>query len=81
MYVFPHPRPLRSSLQLTTTDNANQKEKLEVELKKEIKKLQRMRDQVKTWASNNEIKDKTPLLDYRKRIERRMEQFKALGAH
>jgi len=31
------------------TDNANQKEKFESDLKKEIKKLQRLRDQIKTW--------------------------------
>ena len=67
-------------MQLATTDHASQKDKYELELKKEIKKLQRMRDQVKTWASNSEIKDKTALLGARKNVERRMEQFKALGA-
>ena len=38
----------------------NQKEKYEVDLKKEIKKLQRYRDQVKTWLSNNDIKEILP---------------------
>jgi hypothetical protein len=37
-----------------------------VDLKKEIKKLQRFRDQVKTWASSSEVKNKQPLLDARK---------------
>jgi CCR4-NOT transcription complex subunit 3 len=32
------------------TDNANLKEKLEAELKKEIKKLQRLREQIKGWC-------------------------------
>ena len=49
--------------------NATQKEKLEGDLKKEIKKLQRYRDQIKTWLSSNEIKDKKALLDNRKLIE------------
>eukprot|EP00947_MAST-08B_sp_MAST-8B-sp1_P003796 g3796.t1 len=44
----------------------NQKEKYEGDLKKEIKKLQRFRDQVKTWIANNDIKDKKNLLDARK---------------
>jgi len=46
-----------------------QKEKLEDNLKKEIKKLQRLRDQIKTWAASNDIKDKGPLLEKRKAIE------------
>lgn len=51
------------------TGNPSQKEKLEDQLKKEIKKLQRSRDQIKTWAAMSEIKDKKPLLDNRKLIE------------
>ncbi|GAB2265422.1 hypothetical protein Dimus_000479 [Dionaea muscipula] len=65
------------------TDNANQKEKFEADLKKEIKKLQRYRDQIKTWIQSSEIKDKKVgasyehvLLDARKQIEREMERFK-----
>ena len=49
--------------------NAAQKEKLEDNLKKEIKKLQRLRDQIKTWHASNEIKDKNPLMEKRKLIE------------
>ena len=37
-------------LQVYDTDNMNQKEKYEGDLKKEIKKLQRYRDQIKTWC-------------------------------
>jgi CCR4-NOT transcription complex subunit 3 len=48
----------------------NQKEKYETELKKEIKKLQRLREQIKTWQSSNEIKDKKPLLEARTHIEK-----------
>lgn len=51
------------------TGNASQKEKLEDALKREIKKLQRHRDQIKTWAAGNEVKDKKPLLEQRKAIE------------
>ncbi|CAN8300462.1 unnamed protein product [Cochlearia groenlandica] len=65
------------------TDNVNQKEKFEADLKKEIKKLQRSRDQIKTWIQSSEIKDKKvsaayeqALVDARKLIEREMERFK-----
>ncbi|KAI9818659.1 MAG: general negative regulator of transcription subunit 5 [Phylliscum demangeonii] len=58
--------------------NPSQKEKLEDALKREIKKLQRQRDQIKTWAASNEIKDKKPLLEQRKLIETQMEKFKAV---
>ncbi|CAI5469894.1 unnamed protein product [Closterium sp. Yama58-4] len=58
------------------TENLNQKEKFEADLKKEIKKLQRYRDQIKTWIQSSEIKDKKALLDARKLIEREMERFK-----
>lgn len=54
---------------LQQSTNPAQKEKLEDALKKEIKKLQRSRDQIKAWAASNEIKDKKPLLDQRKLIE------------
>jgi hypothetical protein len=49
--------------------NQAQKEKLEDQLKREIKKLQRLRDQIKTWAASNDIKDKAPLLEQRRLIE------------
>ena len=52
-----------------TSGNASQKDKLEDALKKEIKKLQRSRDKIKGWASQNDIKDKKPLMDKRKNIE------------
>ena len=54
---------------LQQSNNASQKDKLEDALKREIKKLQRLRDQIKTWATGNEIKDKKPLMDNRKAIE------------
>ncbi|KAI5716456.1 hypothetical protein M8J76_006733 [Diaphorina citri] len=58
--------------------NSNQKEKYEADLKKEIKKLQRLRDQIKSWIASAEIKDKSTLLDYRKLIETQMERFKVV---
>jgi CCR4-NOT transcription complex subunit 3 len=54
---------------ITPSSQTSQKEKLEQDLKKEIKKLQRHRDQVKTWAARDDIKDKKPLVDARKAIE------------
>lgn len=61
---------------LHSATNTNQKDKYESDLKKEIKKLQRLRDQIKTWAASNEIKDKDQLLQYRRLIEQQMEKFK-----
>ncbi|WQF88782.1 Putative CCR4-Not complex component, Not domain, CCR4-NOT complex subunit 2/3/5 domain superfamily [Colletotrichum destructivum] len=60
------------------SNNISQKEKLEDNLKREIKKLQRQRDQIKTWAASNDIKDKAPLLEHRRLIETQMEKFKAV---
>jgi CCR4-NOT transcription complex subunit 3 len=59
-----------------TAEQQNQKEKYEMDLKKEIKKLQRLRDQIKTWISSSDVKDKDPLIEARKLIETKMEQFK-----
>lgn len=59
------------------SSNHSQKEKLEQDLKREIKKLQRLRDQIKTWMGSNDIKDKKVLVDQRKLIETEMERFKA----
>lgn len=54
---------------LMASTNATQKDKLETDLKTQIKKLQRLRDQIKTWLTSNDVKDKTQLLDNRKLIE------------
>ncbi|CAE6506129.1 unnamed protein product [Rhizoctonia solani] len=62
---------------MQASTNQTQKEKLETDLKTQIKKLQRLRDQIKTWVASNEIKDKTHLLENRKLIETQMEKFKA----
>ena len=51
------------------SNNPAQKEKLEDQLKREIKKLQRLRDQIKTWAASNDVKDKDRLMENRKLIE------------
>lgn len=37
---------------------------------------QRHRDSIKGWLQSNDIKDKTILLEVRRRIESKMEQFK-----
>lgn len=54
---------------MQNSTNQTQKEKLETDLKTQIKKLQRLRDQIKAWVANNDIKDKSALLDNRKLIE------------
>ena len=54
---------------LNHATNTTQKDKLENDLKTQIKKLQRMRDQIKAWLGSNEIKDKSALLEFRKLIE------------
>lgn len=54
---------------MQASQNQTQKEKMESDLKTQIKKLQRLRDQIKTWQQNNDIKDKKALLDNRKLIE------------
>jgi len=58
------------------TESQSQREKYEADLKKEIKKLQRLRDQIKTWIAGSDIKDKTALMEARKNIEKEMERFK-----
>jgi CCR4-NOT transcription complex subunit 3 len=59
-----------------SAEQQNQKEKYEMDLKKEIKKLQRLRDQIKSWIGSSDVKDKEPLLEARRLIETKMEQFK-----
>ncbi|KAM6495663.1 Not1 N-terminal domain, CCR4-Not complex component domain containing protein [Amanita muscaria] len=62
---------------MQASTNQTQKEKLELDLKTQIKKLQRQRDQIKTWVASNDIKDKSQLLENRRLIETQMEKFKA----
>jgi len=45
------------------------REKFEVELKREIKKLQRIRDMMRSANNNPDLKEKARYLDARKRIE------------
>ncbi|KAM7540779.1 hypothetical protein Aperf_G00000037363 [Anoplocephala perfoliata] len=60
------------------SNSQTQKEKYESDLKKEIKRLQRYRDQIKTWCTSNEIKDKRQLEEARRLIEQDMERFKVI---
>jgi CCR4-NOT transcription complex subunit 3 len=50
--------------------NQTQREKQELELKKEIKKLQRLRETIRSWISGNEVKDKKKLSELRRIIEK-----------
>jgi len=63
---------------LDEVTNENQREKIQNELKKEIKKLQRLREQVKNWQGSSDIKEKEKLNQYRRLIEQRMETFKGI---
>lgn len=65
--------------QSTDPENTSYREKLESDLKREIKKLQKHRDQIKTWLSKEDVKDKQSiLLENRKMIENGMERFKSV---
>lgn len=58
---------------------SSQRDKLENDLKKELKKLQRLRDQLKQWLGDSSIKlDKNMLQENRTKIEHAMDQFKEL---
>lgn len=60
-------------------DNQSYREKLESDLKREIKKLQKHREHIKSWLSKDDIKDKQSiLLENRKLIENGMERFKSV---
>lgn len=62
-----------------SASNSNLKEKYEGDLKKEIKKLQRLRDQIKTWLAGSEVKtQRSVLTDNRRLIEVQMERFKVI---
>ncbi|CCA74013.1 related to NOT3-general negative regulator of transcription, subunit 3 [Serendipita indica DSM 11827] len=63
---------------MNAAGTAAQKEKLEADLKTQIKKLQRLRDQLKTWQTGTDVKDKTPIIDHRRLIEVQMEKFKMI---
>lgn len=57
----------------------SQREKLEGDLKKEIKKLQKFRDQIKTWQLNDSIEAAIAphkLQEHRKMVEEAMECYK-----
>mmetsp|Transcript_4343 Transcript_4343/g.4776 ORF Transcript_4343/g.4776 Transcript_4343/m.4776 type:complete len:514 (+) Transcript_4343:119-1660(+) len=57
--------------------SANTRVKQESNLKRDIKKLQRMRDQLKLWISSGDVRNKTPLQEAKKLIERQMEKYRA----
>ena len=47
-------------------------------MKREIKKLQKLREQIKVWQTQNEVKDKDKLLEYRRLVETAMEKYKVV---
>lgn len=65
--------------QATDSSNTSYREKLEADLKREIKKLQKHREQIKTWLSKEDVKDKQHvLMENRRLIENGMERFKSV---
>ncbi|AGO12891.1 AaceriADL364Cp [[Ashbya] aceris (nom. inval.)] len=65
--------------QATESDNQSYREKLESDLKREIKKLQKHREQIKSWLSKDDVKEKNALLmENRRLIENGMERFKSV---
>ncbi|SMN20377.1 similar to Saccharomyces cerevisiae YPR072W NOT5 Subunit of the CCR4-NOT complex [Maudiozyma saulgeensis] len=65
--------------QITDPQNTSYREKLESDLKREIKKLQKHREQIKTWISKEDVKDKASiLLEHRRLVENDMERFKTI---
>ncbi|KPI90013.1 hypothetical protein ABL78_0873 [Leptomonas seymouri] len=63
---------------LENAPNASAKERLEGDLKRELKKLQRHREAMKGFMQNDDYKEKTKMQQSRKRIEERMETFRAI---
>lgn len=63
---------------LGNAPNASAKERLEGDLKRELKKLQRHREAMKAFMQNDDYKEKTRMQQSRKRIEERMESFRAI---
>lgn len=57
---------ISDGIQVHSANGQSLKEKYEGDLKKEIKKLQRLRDQIKSWLGSSDIKDKTTLTEARK---------------
>ena len=57
-----------------TDPNTTNTSKYEGELKKEIKKLQRLRDQIKGWLGGGEVRDKDSLTQARKLIESKVSE-------
>ncbi|EKE38339.1 hypothetical protein ENUP19_0297G0038 [Entamoeba nuttalli] len=62
---------------LDETEGGHQHEKIEADLKKSLKKLQKCREQIKGWLQT-EIKNKNQLTEAKKQIEERMEAFKEI---
>ena len=62
----------------TAGQGSTNREKFEQDYKREVKKLQRIRDQIKVQLNNSDVKDKSKLLEARRRIEQEMERYREL---
>lgn len=56
---------LMARAQFHASDNQGNKDKLEGEMKTQLKKLQKMREQVRTWAGRSDVRLKAPLQEAR----------------
>jgi hypothetical protein len=65
-------------VRLEHAQSVQMKEKYESDIKREIKKLQRHRDTFKQHIKDSEIKDKTKMIEARRKIEDQMEKFREL---
>lgn len=65
-------------VRLENVNSLQMKEKIETEIKKEIKKLQRHRDFFKQLMKDPEVKDKSKVVEARHRIEEQMEKFREI---
>ena len=60
-----------------SAETHSQKQKIEAELRVMIKKLHRVRDQIKIWQENSDLRDRLQVLtESRHSIDRRMERFR-----
>ncbi|BDA50615.1 probable CCR4-NOT transcription complex subunit 3 at N-terminal half [Coccomyxa sp. Obi] len=63
-------------VKMEAAEDAKDRDKWMQEMKRELKRLQRLRDQIRQWAADPTIRDTSLLIDARHAIEHEMEHFK-----
>ncbi|KAA6389088.1 MAG: putative CCR4-NOT transcription complex subunit 3 [Streblomastix strix] len=74
--VQEHLKEFRSLFDKVYTLQGTLREKAELDLRWEIKKLQKFRDSIKNWQIMQEIKDKDQINEHRRLIEIEMDKYK-----